>query len=452
MKKLFLFSVFISSLLYSYAQQKVLVFKLMDEISPKTWRYTLKALEQAHSIHASAVIIRINTYGGLLDDADSIRSAILNSEIPVYAFINNNAASAGALISLACDSIYMHPGSTIGAASVVNQNAELLPDKYQSYMRGIMRSTATQNHRRPEIAEAMVDGNIVVDSINKKGQVITFTTEEAIKYGYCEAKVNSVEEVLEHTGLDKATIINYEPSWLDKLIGILNTPFLSGIFILLILGGIYFEFQHPGALFPIGISMVAALLYFAPNYLEGFAANWEIILFFIGLILLIMEIFVIPGFGVTGITGIIFLMSALVLALVKNNYFNFENVQRNSLNIALAVVSISFVLTIVLAFVASKFLTSSNYFERIAHTQTLAESKLENSLLHRESVLYMQGICITDIKPQGKVEVNGNLYNAVSSGEFIDARAIIEVYKENPMMVWVKEIKNIGVKSTEGIA
>ena len=446
MKKLFLFLTSFLFLVEIHAQQKVLVFKLMDEIAPKTWRYTLKALEEARKINASAVIIRLNTYGGLLDNADSIRSAILNAEMPVYVYINNNAASAGALISLACDSIYMHPGGTIGAASVVNQNGELLPDKYQSYMRGIMRSTATQNHRRGEIAEAMVDGNIVVDSINKKGQVITFTTEEAIKYGYCEAKVNSIEEILRRTNLSNATVVNFEPSLLDKIIGILNAPFLSGILILLILGGIYFEFQHPGALFPIGVSMIASLLYFAPNYLEGLAANWEIILFFVGLVLLILEIFVIPGFGVAGVSGIIFLISALVLALVKNNYFNFENVQRNSLNTALAIVSISFFLTIILAFIASKFLTSSNYFERIAHTQTLADSKLVNSILHRETVLNMQGICITDIKPQGKVEVNGNLYNAVSSGEYIEARSKIEVYKENSMMVWVKEIQNEGVK------
>jgi membrane-bound serine protease (ClpP class) len=440
MKKIILFLISFLSIACIRAQQKVLVFKLMDEISPKTWRYTYKALESARAMKAAAVVIQLNTYGGLLDDADSIRSAILNAQMPVYVYINNNAASAGALISLACDSIYMHPGSTIGAASVVNERGELLPDKYQSYMRGIMRSTATQNHRRGEIAEAMVDGNIVVDSINKKGQVITFTTEEAIKYGFCEASLTSVDEVIQRTNLKDAQIVYYEPSLMDKIIGILNAPLLSGILILLILGGIYFEFQHPGALFPIGVSMIAAMLYFAPNYLEGLAANWEIILFFIGLILLILEIFVIPGFGVAGISGIIFIISALVLALVKNDYFNFESVQRDSMNTALAVVSISFILTIGIAILLSRLLTSRNYFERIAHTQTLADSKLVNSLLHRESVLNMKGICITDLKPQGKVEINGSLYNAVSSGEFIDARSKVEVYKENSMMVWVKKV------------
>jgi membrane-bound serine protease (ClpP class) len=211
-------------------------------------------------------------------------------------------------------------------------------------------------------------------------------------------------------------------------------------FLLLILGGIYFEFQHPGALFPIGVSMIAALLYFAPNYLEGLAANWEIIVFFIGLALIILEIFVIPGFGVAGISGIIFMISSLILALVNNNYFNFDYVGKSSLNLALAVVSLSFIGSIILLLILSRFIVSENFFEKIAHTQTLADSKLSNSILHRESVLNCKGITITELKPQGKVEINGNMFNAVSSGEFIDARTEVMVYKENAMMIWVKTV------------
>jgi membrane-bound serine protease (ClpP class) len=434
-----LFILLASISLSLYGQKKVFVFSLMDEISPKTLRYTQQAFQQAHEIHADAIILHLNTYGGLLDDADSIRSIILNEKLPVYAYIHNNAASAGALISLACDSIYMHPGSTIGAASVVNQSGEVLPDKYQSYMRAMMRSTATQNHRRPEIAEAMVDGNIVVDSINKKGQVVTFTTEEAIKYGYCEARVNSIEEVLDRTGLTGAAITNYEPSKLDIALGVLRSPFLSGILILLILGGIYFEFQHPGAFFPIGVSMIAALLYFAPNYLEGLAANWEIVLFFVGLILLILEIFVIPGFGVTGITGIIFIISSMILALLKNNFLDFHNVGTHALNHALAIVSISFVIFIVGAIILSNYMVNSNFFERIALTHTLAESKQHDAIADFGSLLNQKGICITDLKPQGRVEINGQVFNATSNGEFIEARSAVEVFKEAELKVWVRK-------------
>ncbi len=440
MKKHWLVSALLLFSIIAQAQKKVLYFKLMDEISPKSWRFTHKALERAKSQHADAVIIELNTYGGLLDNADSIRSAILDAPMPVYVFINKNAASAGALISLACDSIYMHPGSTIGAASVVNQSGELLPDKYQSYMRGIMRSTATRNHRRPEIAEAMVDGNIVVDSINKKGQVITFTSEEAVTYGYCEAIVNTVDEVLARTGLTGAELLVFEPTTLDAFLGWLQAPFMSGLLILLILGGIYFEFQHPGAFFPIGVSIVAALLYFAPNYLDGLASNWEIILFLTGLLLLLLEIFVVPGFGVTGISGIVMLIASLVLAVIKNNLFNFDDVGNEALNRALATVSISFVVFIVLALVASRFMESNNFLTKIANTHTLAESKVERGIVRGVQVLQKNGVAITDLKPQGKVEVEGVIYNAISESGYIDAHSSIVVYRENGMMLFVKKV------------
>ena len=134
----------------------------------------------------------MDTYGGALTDADEIRTAILNYERPIYAFINKDAASAGALISIACDSIFMSTGSSIGAATVVTGEGEAAPDKYQSYMRSIMRSTAEAKGRNPEIAEAMVDEEIRLDSLIKDGKVLTFSVSEAIEYGFCEAEVEGI--------------------------------------------------------------------------------------------------------------------------------------------------------------------------------------------------------------------------------------------------------------------
>jgi membrane-bound serine protease (ClpP class) len=268
--------------------------------------------------------------------------------------------------------------------------------------------------------------------------VITFTNAEALRYGYCEAEVGSLDEILKRTGMTGATLTNYEPSGTDKAIGFLRSPFLSGILILLILGGIYFEFQHPGAFFPIGVSMIAALLYFAPNYLEGLAANWEILLFFTGLILLILEIFVIPGFGVTGISGIILIISALILALLKNNFLNFDTVGAHALNRALGIVSLSFVTFIILAIILSHYMVHSNFFERIAHTATLADSKAYSGMPAHAGVIDQPGICITDLKPQGKVEVNGVVYNAASNGGYIDAGTKVVVIRETELMIWVK--------------
>ena len=161
----------------------VYVFDIKEEIAPPIWHKAKKAFDHAKEIDAAAIIIHMNTYGGMLETADSLRTKILNLDIPVYVFIDNNAASAGALISIACDSIYMIPGANIGAATVVNQEGKALPDKYQSYMRSMMRSTAEVNGRDPEIAQAMVDPRIYIEGVIDTGHVLTFTTSEAIKYG-----------------------------------------------------------------------------------------------------------------------------------------------------------------------------------------------------------------------------------------------------------------------------
>ena len=177
-------------------EKKVYVLPIDDEIGSMTWQHTKHACEQAREMNVDILIVHLNTYGGTLQHADSIRTALLNFHKPTIAFIDNNAASAGALIALACDSIYMQKGASMGAATVVNEKAEALPDKYQSYMRSIMRSTAerqgktinptdsTEKWRRdPLVAEAMVDTRIVVPGLIDSTKVLTFTTSEAIKWG-----------------------------------------------------------------------------------------------------------------------------------------------------------------------------------------------------------------------------------------------------------------------------
>jgi membrane-bound serine protease (ClpP class) len=226
----------------------------------------------------------MNTYGGMVDAADSIRTKILNSKIPVYVFIDNNAASAGALISIACDSIYMVKGASIGAATVVNQTGEVVPDKFQSYMRSTMRSTAEATGRDPNIAEAMVDPSIYVAGVSDSGKVLTFTTSEAIRHGFCEQEAASIEDVLRKSGHVNYTIIEHHLTALDYVINFLIHPFVSGILIMIIIGGLYFELQTPGIGFPLAASLSAALLYFAPLYLEGLATHIEIVLFIVGVI------------------------------------------------------------------------------------------------------------------------------------------------------------------------
>jgi len=322
----------------SLATDKILVYTyaIKDIIAAPTWRITQEAFEEAYDLEADVIILHLNTYGGEVSAADSIRTRLLNSRVPVHVFIDDNAASAGALIAIACDSIYMKPGGKIGAATVVNQTGEQVPDKYQSYMRATMRATAEAHgkdtiitgsdttyvwHRDPAIAEAMVDPRLYVEGVSDTGQVLTFTTSEAIEHGFSEGSAESLEEVIGKLGIKEYELKSYTPSGLDKIIGFLINPMVSGVLIMIIIGGIYFELQSPGIGFALAASIIAALLYFAPLYLEGMAENWELIVFIVGVILVMVEIFAIPGFGVAGVAGIIAMITGLTLSLVDNVVF-----------------------------------------------------------------------------------------------------------------------------------
>ncbi len=435
----FFFCLFFGGTLYS--QDKVLWMKIEGEIDPRSTRYVKLALEKASEIKAKAVLAEINTYGGRVDDADKIRTYLLECPVPVYAFVNKNAASAGALISIACDSIYMAPGANIGAATVVmGGTGEVAPDKYQSYMRSMMRSTSEVNKRNPKIAEAMVDEKIELDStIKKRGQVITFTTQEAIRHGFCEGQLSSVQEVLKATGHTKAEMEKFELDWVEATIAYFLNPALSGILILLMLGGIYYELQAPGLGFPSIVAIVAALLYFTPYYLNGLAANWEILLFLVGLLLLGLEIFVIPGFGIAGIAGLAVVLLSFFLVMLNNDFFDFSFVPDKMFFQAGTVTVVSFIGMILFVFWALSQLSTSKRLAKIS-----LQSKMESGAGYTTAALSSQligstGWVVTELRPIGKIEIQGELYSAISRGAFLAKGTSVQIVAIEINTLVVKE-------------
>ena len=442
------------------SKEQKLVYKLniKENIAPAIWRQTQQAFDEADSLKADLFLIHMNTYGGAVLDADSIRTKILNSPIPVYVFIDNNAASAGALISVACDRIYMRKGGSIGAATVVNQAGEKMPDKYQSYMRSIMRATAEAHgkdtiitgqdttyrwKRDPKIAEAMVDESIYIAGIIDTGKILTFTPLEAVEYGFCEGIVENVEELMKEAGYENYKIVEYRPTGLERFIGFLVNPIVSGILIMAILGGIYFEMQTPGIGFPLAIAVLAAITYFAPLYLEGLAANWEIILFVIGLILIAIEIFVLPGFGVAGILGIIFAFSGLVLSLVGNVHFNFDKVDPRQLMIALTTVVLSTFAGFVLSVWLSKklFTVQSGMLRNLALQDVQKREDGYVSIdIHLMELKGKEGTAHTVLRPSGKIKIEGKVYDAVAELGMIEKGEKIKVTRVETTQVYVERI------------
>jgi membrane-bound serine protease (ClpP class) len=431
-----------SSYLYSseadtLKSKRVYVFDIKEMIAPPVWRTTKLAMEAAKEKNADIILIHMNTYGGTLDDADSIRTKILNSSIPVYVFIDKNAASAGALISIACDSIYMAPGANIGAATVVNQQGEQMPDKYQSYMRSMMRSTAEAKNRDVDIAQAMVDPKVYVPGISDSGEVLTFTVSEAIEYDFCEAQVKSIDEILERTDLEESEIIRHQLSVTDKIIGWLINPFVSGILIMIIVGGIYFELQTPGIGFPIAAAAFAALLYFAPLYIEGLANNWEILIFVVGLALIAVEIFAIPGFGVAGILGIILMVSGLTLSMVDQIGPGFFDYDYAKLVKAFFIVIIAFFISIIGSIALSKQLFATNRFGNLALAKTqITDEGYSSAKTSYSEMIQKTGVSRTMLRPAGKIEIEGDLYDAIALTSFIEkGEKVIVVDYHNAQLV-----------------
>jgi membrane-bound serine protease (ClpP class) len=426
----------------AFAQKKsVMVMEIKSEIDPRVTRYVDLALKHAEETKAEVVIIEMDTYGGILTDAKDIVDKIMGFKKPIWVFINSDAASAGALISIACDSIYMSPGASIGAATVVDASGERAPDKYQSYMRSIMRSTAEENKRNPTIAEGMVDERVELDSIKKEGQVITFSTSEAIRYGYCEGKVESIEDILKKNNIADYELDRFSLSGTDRVIAFFLNPFLSGLLILAIIGGIYFEMQAPGLGFAGLVALVALILYLVPYYLNGLAENWEIIAFFIGLILIGLEVFVIPGFGVAGIAGIAVTIMSLVLIMLNNDAFDFEFVPMNDIVFAFSAAVGGLLGGMALLFVGGARLANTKLYKRVALTDTQDRSAGYTSSFNQKDMKGKRGITETVLRPSGKITIEGQLYDAFTRGEYIEKGESVEVLSETGSSLQVKQIQ-----------
>jgi len=423
------------------AQRKtVYIYEIKSEIGPAAWNLTKKAFQRASEENAAVMLIELNTYGGMVDYADSIRTKIITAPFKTIVFIDNNAASAGALISIACDRIYMAKSANIGAASVVNEKGEVLPEKYQSYMRGRMRATAEAKGRNPIIAEAFVDPDIDIPGVKNKGKVLTLTTAEAIKAGYCNGQADNISAILKAEKLNQYRIINHKESVLDKILGFLISPAISGILIFLIIGGIYFEMQSPGIGFALLVAIVASLLYFAPLYLEGLAEHWEIGLFIFGIALLLVEIFVIPGFGVTGIVGIICIIGGLALSMVLNDWFDFTVTGSEKLTTAVATVLGSMILSVVLSIFFGKSLMSTPAFQRLVLKDEQQSNQGYVSGRQDLGLASKTGYAKTDLRPSGKVVIDDKWYDAVSLDGFIESGSNVLVIRQENYNVFVRKV------------
>lgn len=421
---------------------KVFKFDIKEEIAPPILRTTKLAFKQAEEIKANLIIIEMDTYGGHVDAADEIRTIILDSKIPVWVFIQNNAASAGSFISIACDSIYMKPGATIGASTVVDQNGDKVGEKYQSFMRSRMRSTAEQNGRNADIAEAMVEWTKPIPGFKDSGKVVSMTVNEAIQYDFCDGQYNSIDELLKGEGVTNYELIEYKETTISAVIKFFLRPGISGLLISIIILSIFAEIKTPGLGISSVIAFIAAALYFIPHYLDGLAAYWEMALFLVGLILILLEIFYFPGFGVAGISGATCVFISLVFAMVKSvpspNLIDLPNV--DDLLRALLIVILSTLAPFGLILIFGRKMLSSGMFKKVAmeKVELKAEGYESHHLAH--NLVGQTGIVTGILKPIGNIRIGDEIYEAKTHFGTIDKGESVTVVAFDNFTLIVEKI------------
>lgn len=411
--------------------------KIEGEINLGLPNYIARVINEANQQQAGAVILEINTPGGRVDAALQIRDAIFEAEIPVVAFINHEAASAGALISLSCDSIFMSPGSSIGAVTPVDMQGQKASEKMVSYLRSVMRSIAQRNNRPVDIVEAMVDEDIEIPDIIEKGKLLTLTAEEAVKYKIADGIVNDVREALQKLNLSEAKLIRTRITWSEKLVYFLTNPIISSLLLTLGIFGLIFEVRTPGWGIGGTLAVIALAIFFGSHYLVNLAQWTEILIFAIGVTLLLVEAFVIPGFGIVGVLGILFILTSFVLSLLPHlDSISFEEIVH-----AMTMVGLSFVFAFVILIPVFKLLPKTRAFKNlILEVSEKTQEGFRSTPEDYAQFLGAEGRALSTLRPTGIGLFDGNRLNVIAEGEFIEPDARIKVIKVEGYRIIVKKI------------
>ncbi len=318
---------------------------------------------------------------------------------------------------------------------------EAAPDKYQSYFRGIMRATAEANGRDPAIAEAMVDQELVVEGISEAGQVLTLSTSEAVTLGVADAEIEDLDAVVAYLGFDYSSRVVHTATATERILRFFGSPIVNGILMLMMMGGLYFELQTPGVGFPGIMAAVGAALFFGPHYMLGLAESWELVLFVVGVILLLVEIFVIPGFGIAGISGLILVIGSLGISLIGNVGFSFPS--GAAINEALWTLAITLVLGIVLGFSLARYLPRSSRFRQLVLAPELSSAFGYTAAETRDTLIGSVGVAVTPLRPAGSATFDTERVDVITSGEFIEAGTSVRVVDVRGSRVEVREISRL---------
>ena len=446
MKRCLLYYIFCISVLYSDVVYRVPIEGTIDLGLPP---FIQRTLEDAESNEATAVIFDINTFGGRVDAATQIKDAILGADILTIAFINRRAISAGALISLSCEKIYMTGGGLIGAATAVDMTGKKGSEKVISFMREEMASTAEKRGRSKEIARGMVDeeltfthlviggDSIKVDDIEgrKDGKLISLTTEQALKYKIADGTAENMEALLDSLGYSSVQTIETTENWSEAIVRFLTNPVVASLLTTFGFLGILFELQSPGWGIPGFVGLACLILSLSASYIAQLATMSDMLFVLTGLALILLEVLVIPGFGIAGLGGIGLMIYGLYLLLLPD-----IPVSEEVLGQAMDGFLIGLVGAVIGVVLLVKLMIKTKFWEQLTAPDTQKKEDGYSNTLGWESLQGETGIADTDLHPSGWVRVKDQRIFVVSEGEFIEEGKEIKILSVDGNRVLVREL------------
>ena len=446
MKRCLLYYIFCISVLYSDVVYRVPIEGTIDLGLPP---FIQRTLEDAESNEATAVIFDINTFGGRVDAATQIKDAILGADILTIAFINRRAISAGALISLSCEKIYMTGGGLIGAATAVDMTGKKGSEKVISFMREEMASTAEKRGRSKEIARGMVDeeltfthlviggDSIKVDDIEgrKDGKLISLTTEQALKYKIADGTAENMEALLDSLGYSSVQTIETTENWSEAIVRFLTNPVVASLLTTFGFLGILFELQSPGWGIPGFVGLACLILSLSASYIAQLATMSDMLFVLTGLALILLEVLVIPGFGIAGLGGIGLMIYGLYLLLLPD-----IPVSEEVLGQAMDGFLIGLVGAVIGLVLLAKLMIKTKFWEQLTAPDTQKKEDGYSNTFGWESLQGETGIADTDLHPSGWVRVKDQRIFVVSEGEFIEEGKEIKILSVDGNRVLVREL------------
>ncbi len=409
----------------------VYVIPVEHKIESGLEAFLKRGFKEAEDRKAALIVLEVNTPGGRVDSAEHIGDIIAGSSIPTVAYIQGNAASAGSYIALHADKIAMRQGSAIGAAALVDSSGEAVSSpKEIAYWKSKMSAAADLQMRNPKIAEGMVDPSITVEMpelgrTKEKGQIISLSSNEAVKVGYADTVASSTEEVIHWMGYSGQDTVRVERTWAENLAMFLTDPTVMTVLLFLGIAGVVIELLVPGFGIPGILGIVSFGLYFFGNYIAGFAGLETGILFIIGLILLALELFV-PSFGILGILG----SACLIAGVIRAAYDTGD---------ALRSLGIAFAAAVVVIAIVAWIFKERGIWNRFILRDELTADKGYSSVKERTELLGLEGVSITALRPAGTAVIGIERVDVVTEGGFIAANSPVKVIKVEGARVVVTE-------------